>query len=90
MSWHDGWLWLIAALVLALLEIVVPGFLFLGIAIGTGIIGLLMVLGAWTASIPVSLVVCAILSGVAWFALRRWVGVRKGQVRIWHRDINDN
>jgi hypothetical protein len=32
--WHLWWVWLAAALGLAILEILVPGFIFLGFAVG--------------------------------------------------------
>jgi hypothetical protein len=31
-----------------------------------------------------------VVSVVAWLVLRRVVGVREGQVKVWDRDINDN
>ncbi|TRW95943.1 hypothetical protein FNJ84_13925 [Paracoccus sp. M683] len=90
MMWDNGWLWLIAALVLALLELALPGWLFMGIALAVAIMGLALLAGLWTGGLPVALVVTAILSGVIWLILRRAIGVQKGQVRIWDRDINDN
>lgn len=85
----NGWWWLIAALVLAALELFAPGWVFLGIAAAVAVMGLALLSGLWTAGLPVTLVVTAILSGVIWLLLRRLVGVREGQVRIWDRDIND-
>ena len=32
----------------------------------------------------------AVVSVAAWLVLRRTMGVREGQVKIWSRDINDN
>lgn len=90
MSWENGWLWLIAALVLALLELFAPAWVFLGVAISVAIMGLVLLIGLWSGGLPIALVVTAILSGVIWFLLRRMAGVRKDQVRIWDRDINDN
>lgn len=90
MIWTNGWLWLIAALVLALMELLLPAWLFMGIAAATAIMGLVLLAGLWTGGLPMALVVTAILSGVIWLILRRAVGVHKGQVRIWDRDINDN
>lgn len=90
MIWSNGWLWMVAALVLAFLELLLPGFFLLGIAGAVAIMGALLLLGLWPAGLPAALVVTAILSGVIWVLLRRFVGVREGQVRIWDRDINDN
>ncbi len=41
------------------------------------------------ASFPLTLAVFAGISAVAWAALRYGVGVRRGQVKIWDRDINE-
>ena len=89
MTWLNGWLWIVAALILAVVELFAPGWIFMGIAVALGIMGLLLVSGFWTAGLPVTLVVAAIISGLVWLLLRRIAGVRKGQVRIWDRDIND-
>jgi hypothetical protein len=32
----------------------------------------------------------AVTSVVSWIVLRRLVGVRQGQVKVWDRDINDS
>lgn len=90
MIWQNGWLWLIAALVLALLELLAPAWLFLGIAAAVALMGLALLAGLWSGGLPMALVVTAVLSGVIWVLLRRLVGVHKDQVRIWDRDINDN
>ena len=90
MTWTNGWLWLIAALLLGAAELVLPGWVLMGTALATAIMGLLLLAGLWTGGLPMALVVTAILSGVIWFLLRRAMGVRDGQVRVWDRDINDN
>ncbi|MTH78348.1 hypothetical protein [Paracoccus aestuariivivens] len=86
----SGWLWIIAALILAALEIVLPGWFFLGIALATGLMGLALLVGIWTGGLPVTLVVTAMLSGVIWLVMRRIFGSSRGDVRIWTRDINDD
>ncbi|MFV0385234.1 NfeD family protein [Paracoccus sp. (in: a-proteobacteria)] len=85
----NGWIWIVMALLLAITELFAPGWVFLGIACAVGMMGLLLLTGWWTAGLPVTLVVTAILSGAIWLAMRRLGGVRKGQVRIWDRDINE-
>lgn len=90
MIWTNGWLWVVAALVLAGIELLLPGWVFLGTAIAVLIVGLGMLLGLWAPGLPMALVVTAILSGAVWLLLRRLMGVPKGQVRIWTTDINDN
>ncbi|MCJ8141117.1 NfeD family protein [Falsirhodobacter halotolerans] len=85
----NGWLWLVAALVLAGVELILPAWVFLGIAGAVAVMGLALLSGLWTADLPLTLVATAALSGVIWILLRRMMGVTKGQVRIWDRDIND-
>ena len=41
------------------------------------------------AGVPALILIFAVVSVVAWLVLRRVVGVREGQVKIWDRDIND-
>ena len=88
-AWADGWWWLAAALVLALAEMLLPGYLLLGTAIATGLMGLALLAGLWAGTLPGALVVVALLSGAVWLALRQLAGRREGQVRIWRHDIND-
>ncbi|MFH5775236.1 NfeD family protein [Paracoccus sp. NGMCC 1.201697] len=86
----NGWLWVIAALILGALEIVLPGWFFLGIALAVGLMGLALLVGIWTGGLPLALVVTAVLSGAAWLVLRRIFGSSRGEVTIWTRDINDD
>ncbi len=88
-DWTNGWLWVIAGLVVALIELVLPGYVFLGTAIALVVMGLLLLTGIWGVGLPGTLIVVAVLSFVVWLALRRWMGVQHGQVRIWRKDIND-
>ncbi|QRZ13000.1 hypothetical protein JWJ88_10540 [Paracoccus methylovorus] len=90
MSWANGWIWIIAALILAALELVLPGWFFLGLAGAVLLMGLALVLGLWGGGLPWALVVTAILTGVIWLVLRRVFGKNRGEVRRWTRDINDN
>ena len=94
MMWTSWIFWMIAALVLAILEVLAPAFIFLGFAIGAAIVGLLLLVGgpfvaAMTASLPVTILVFAILSLISWLVLRQILGVRKGQVKVWDKDINE-
>ncbi|MDO5620813.1 MAG: hypothetical protein Q4G24_05020 [Paracoccus sp. (in: a-proteobacteria)] len=89
MIWTNGWLWIIAGLVLAGLELILPGYVFIGAAIAVAMVGLLLLLGLWPWSLPAALVLVAVLTALVWWWLRRSMGVQKGQVRIWDRDIND-
>ncbi|MEM9579677.1 MAG: hypothetical protein AAF891_03250 [Pseudomonadota bacterium] len=92
--WTTWIFWIITALVLAILEVLAPAFIFLGFAIGAAIVGLLFLfggpfVGAMTASLPVTILVFAVLSLISWIALRQLLGVRKGQVKVWTKDINE-
>ena len=91
MWWSLWWLWLVAALVLAILEVVAPAQIFLGFAIGAGGVGLALLLGipGLGGSIPAMILLFAVLSLVAWLVIRRAVGVRKGQTKVFDHDIND-
>lgn len=82
------WAWVILGFALGVLEVLAPGFIFLGFAIGAVVTGLLVGLGI-PAGVPALILIFAVVSVVAWLVLRRVVGVRDGQVKIWDRDIND-
>ncbi|MBY0352624.1 hypothetical protein [Tabrizicola sp.] len=82
------WAWVILGFALGVLEVLVPGFIFLGFAIGAVVTGLLVGLGI-PAGLPALILIFAVVSVVAWLGLRRIVGVREGQVKVWDRDIND-
>ena len=89
MMWSVWWVWLVAGFALGVLEILAPGFIFLGFAIGAVATGLLLAVGLLGGSLPLLLVVFAALSLLAWFVLRATMGVQKHQVKIWTKDIND-
>lgn len=89
------WVWLSAGIILAIIEVFAPGFFFLGFAIGAAVTGLILLVGGplagWLAGSVVYLAVFfAIVSLLSWLALRRVVGVRKGQIKLWTRDINED
>ena len=94
MGWDIWWLWVAAGIGLAILEVAVTGFIFLGFALGAVIVGLLLLIGgdmaAWLAGSPAVLALLfAVLSVAAWIVLRRAMGIRHGQTRIVEKDIND-
>ena len=68
---------------------IVPGFIFLGFAIGAVVTGALIGLGVLTGGPSLLLLVFAAISVATWFTLRRTMGVREGQSKIWHKDINN-
>lgn len=87
-SW---WLWMVAGLVLGILEVLAPIFVFLGFAIGAILTGALIWLGVGAGlSLAAHLLVFAVLSLLAWLGLRAAFGLPKSTVKLWHKDINDN
>lgn len=90
MWWSVWWIWIVAGFVLGMLEIVMPGYIFLGFAIGAVITGILVGIGIASANPALLALIFAVCSLVAWLILRRTMGVREGQVKVWDRDINDN
>ncbi|MEL6204250.1 MAG: hypothetical protein AAFR47_02915 [Pseudomonadota bacterium] len=92
MSGLTWWVWGIAAMALALLEMLAPAYIFLGFAIGAGLVslGLLLELGIMPGNVPGLLILFGVLSGLAWIGLRLGMGVRKGQIRTFRHDINED
>ncbi|MCV2894944.1 NfeD family protein [Lentibacter sp. XHP0401] len=93
--WTLWWVWLAVALGLGILEILAPGFILLGFAIGAACVGVLLAvggpLGAYLGgSFTITLALFAVFSLVGWYGLRRTMGVRKGQVKTWDTDINED
>ena len=86
--WSLWWVWLAAGLVLAIVEVLVPGFVFLGFAIGAAGTGLFVALAPISLSLPGLLVLFAALSLLAWAVLRRAFRLPGGQVRVIKDDIN--
>ncbi|MEM6656988.1 MAG: hypothetical protein AAGB28_01395 [Pseudomonadota bacterium] len=87
--WLTWWIWMAGALALGILEVVLPGFIFLGFAIGAVITGLVLVLPGVAPSLPILMLIFAILSLVAWLGLRRIFLRPHGQVKTFEHDIND-
>ena len=87
--WNLWWVWVGFGIALGILEIFAPGYIFLGFAIGAVVTGVLTATGLFT-SLPALLLIFAVASVIAWLVLRRVMGVREGQVKVWDRDINDN
>lgn len=89
--WTSWVFWMIAAVVLAILEVFAPSFIFLGFAIGAAVMGLILLVGGSTLSlgVPMTFLVFAIVSLISWIALRQLLGIHKGQVKVWDKDIND-
>ena len=87
--WSNGWVWMASGVVLGIIEVIAPGFFFLGFALGAVVTGLVLLIGL-APGLPALLLIFALLSLIAWAVMRRLAGRREGQVKIWDRDINDN
>lgn len=85
--WGLWWVWLAAALCLAILEVLVPGYIFLGFAIGAAVTALLVLLPLQV-GLTALLAVFAGLSLVAWVILRKLFKPTDDQTRVIHDDIN--
>lgn len=81
------WIWISGALVLAILEVVLPGYIFLGFALGALALGALLFMGV-SLSAPIIWLAFAVLSLAAYLALRKIFGLKTGQVKIFKDDIN--
>jgi len=89
MIWEIWWVWVAAGLVLAILELFAPGFIFVGFAVGAVVIGVLVALGV-SFTLPWALLVFAVVSVLAWIGARLAMGTRKGQTKTFDRDINED
>ncbi|MCT4558837.1 MAG: hypothetical protein N4A61_12370 [Pelagimonas sp.] len=84
------WVWIALGLALMIFEVVAPGFIFLGFAVGAVVVGLIVAMsGGLVGTLPVTLLIFAVLSLVAWLVIRKLAGERKGQVKVWDSDINE-
>ena len=86
--WLLWWVWIAVALVFGIAEILVPGFIFLGFALGAALVGLLVFFGLLLGLAPLLLIFAA-LSLIAWMALRRIFALPSGQVKRIRHDINE-
>lgn len=90
MIWTVWWAWVVAGFALGVLEVILPGFIFVGFAIGAVVVGAGLGVGLLGGSLAVLVFVFSISSLVAWIVLRQTLGVRKGQIKLWDRDINED
>ncbi|MDG1353464.1 MAG: hypothetical protein P8P70_09910 [Sulfitobacter sp.] len=86
---HIWWVWLCAALLLALIELMIPASVFLGFALGALAMAAVVALGIITNTAAL-LAVFAALSLVAWIALKLLFKSQSSGARIVTRDINEN
>ncbi len=92
MWWSVWWVWMAGAMLLAILEVVAPAQIFLGFALGAAGVSVALLLGVpgLAGSTPMMLLVFAVLSLVAWLILCSLLGIRKGQVKHFEHDINED
>lgn len=83
------WVWLCAALALGVVELLLPGSIFLGFALGALAMALVVAIFA-PANVAVLLALFAMLSLVAWIGLRLVFRRQSSGSRIVTRDINEN
>ena len=83
------WVWMAAALILAIAEVLAPGFVFLGFAVGAFAVSLILLTTGLSFGLPALLLIFAGLSLVAWLVMRRYFALPKGQVKTFKQDIND-
>ena len=86
------WVWIALALVLGIVEILLPSFFFLGFSLGALLVGLLLALapglmaGLSQAAI---IAVFAVLSLATWLVLRLVFRKQSSGSKIFTKDIND-
>lgn len=85
MQW---WMWIIAGLGIGMLELMLPGYIFLGFAIGAVLLGGALWLGV-SLGLAAQLAVWAVVSLIAWLGLRAVLPYQRGEVKHWKNDIND-
>ncbi len=86
--WQEWWVWMAAGFVLAILEVVVSGYVLLGFAIGAVVTGLLIATGLLGGSLAPVVLVWAVASLAGWLALRQVFGLPRDGVKIVEHDIN--
>ncbi|WP_341367613.1 hypothetical protein [Yoonia sp. BS5-3] len=87
--WTEWWVWMSGALILATLEVLLPGYIFLGFALGAGVMGLLILFGISAKGLALTLVIFSVLSLISYLVMRKVFGLRSGQVKVWETDVND-
>ncbi|WP_226341053.1 NfeD family protein [Gemmobacter serpentinus] len=83
------WGWLVAGAIIGALELVLPGHIFLGFAIGAVTVGAVEWSGLVAIGLPMQLLIFAVVALAAWAGLRAAFPLQRGEVKRWTRDIND-
>ena len=91
---HHWWIWAAAGFLFGIVEMMLPGYVFLGFALGAFLVAAILpigeALGMAGMDVTVLLAIFAAGSLISWLVLRSVFGSRKKNVKIWTRDINDN
>jgi inner membrane protein len=87
--WQLWWVWVAGGFALGVLEVLAPGYIFLGFAMGAVLTGILIAAGFVGGSLSVLLLIFALASLAAWFGLRKFMGPRENDAKVWDRDINE-
>ncbi len=88
--WQEWWVWIAAGVVLAILEVMVSGYVLLGFAGGAVITGLLVWAGVLGEVLSPLILVFSLASLGAWLIFRALFGLPKDSVKVIHHDINEN
>ncbi len=84
------WVWVAAALVLGIIEILLPGFIFLGFAIGALAMAAIVAFTLLPLTPALTIALFAGLSLIAWILLRQTFQAPRGSVKRFTDDINDH
>ncbi|MDF1873547.1 hypothetical protein [Vannielia sp.] len=84
------WAWIALGVLLGILEVLAPGFIFVGFAVGAGLTGVLLALGiSFGGSIAWITLFFAVVSLIAWAVLYKVMGGRGSQTKTFDEDINE-
>lgn len=88
-AWTNGWVWIAGAAAVALIELLLPGWVFVSTAITFAATGMAMLwFTPWPFSLPMTLLIMAIQTGVVWMLLWWVFPNQRGSARVWKTDIN--
>ena len=95
MWWSEWWVWGAFALILVILEIVAPAYIFLGFGIGAAAMSVIFALGGpfaelFSGSMAWAAAGFATVSMFGWLLLRAVLGVRKSEIKTFENDVNDH
>lgn len=85
MAW---WIWVLGGLAIGALELLAPGYMFLGFAVGAMAAAVASWLGLLL-GFPAQLALAAVVSLVVWAGMRAAFPLQRGEVKRFTRDIND-